>query len=78
MKKCKTCGATYDLSIILLPEKDRDRINCTYCGKPLIAWTGAYMYVARKKTGPTKPFGKRGLLAKCEEIAAQDHIAAAS
>jgi hypothetical protein len=54
MKECKVCGAKYEVSIILLPDMDKDRINCAHCGEPLIAWSGAYMYIARKKTGPTK------------------------
>ena len=71
MKECKICGAKYDVDIILLPDMDKDRINCTYCGNPLIEWKGAYMYIVRKNSGPTRAFGNKGLLAKCNRINAQ-------
>ncbi len=71
MKECKTCGAKFDVDIILLPDMDRDRINCPCCGKPLIEWNGAYMYIVRKISGPTRAFENKGLLAKCNRINAQ-------
>ncbi len=74
MKECKVCGAKYDINIILLPDMDKDQINCAHCRKPLIKWSGAYMYIARKKSGPTKKYKKQGLLAKSCESSGHEKI----
>ncbi|MBN2628661.1 MAG: hypothetical protein JXA95_18505 [Spirochaetales bacterium] len=74
MKECEVCGAKYDINIILLPDMDKDQINCAYCGEPLKVWCGAYMYIARRKSGPTKEYTKRGLLAKSRECADHEKI----
>ena len=44
-QKCEKCGAVYDLDKQKIAVRDKDSLNCKFCGKKLISWNGSYIYV---------------------------------
>jgi hypothetical protein len=44
---CRKCGAVYEVRRIPLPLRDKDRIDCEFCGEELIGWNGGVMYTAK-------------------------------
>jgi hypothetical protein len=51
--KCKVCGANYEIESQDYPMRDKDSIECKYCGNTLIEWNAAVIYSVKYISGPT-------------------------
>lgn len=51
-KQCKNCQATYRLSSVSVPMRDKDNIECDFCGAELISWNGGIVYSSELLSPP--------------------------
>ena len=43
---CK-CGATYDLTEVHVSQRDKDSVECGFCGETIKHWNGASYWIAK-------------------------------
>lgn len=49
-----TCGAEYELSEVSVWQRDKDSIECEFCGKKIIHWNGASVWYAKLLNKPSR------------------------
>ena len=55
-RSCPRCGAIYELTEVKTMVRDKDSLECVFCGEILIKWNGASFWVAEKVIKrPNKP-----------------------
>ena len=47
-RTCTKCGATYELSEYKTTMRDKDSLECNFCGETLIKWNGASIWVVKE------------------------------
>ncbi len=53
---CPRCGAVYELSEYKTIMRDKDSLECDFCGETIIKWNGASFFVIEEVIKePTKP-----------------------
>lgn len=52
MEKTCACGAIYLLTEYKTLQRDKDSIECDYCGRELIHWNGGCIWVAKLISRP--------------------------
>lgn len=58
-KTCDVCGAKYILAEHSIMMRDKDTIECNYCGNTLISWNGGCYYTDEEISGPIKEYQKK-------------------
>jgi predicted Zn finger-like uncharacterized protein len=53
---CSKCGAAYRLIKHHLGIRDKDDIQCKYCGTTIKSWNGSNIFTEEEIHGPTKPY----------------------
>ncbi len=54
------CGAEYDLVEIHSSQRDKDSIECSFCGAELIHWNGGCFWLSKLITPPRNSEEKMG------------------
>ena len=60
IEECKKCGAKFELTDhkTAYGLRDKDSIECSYCGEELTRWNGAFYYSSKEVSAPTKEYKK--------------------
>ena len=56
---CNTCGAAYHLDKIHIGVRDKDQIECHYCGNAIYSWNGSNIYSEEEIHGPTRKYTQK-------------------
>lgn len=54
MKHICACGAIYELNEFSIMQRDKDSIECEFCGRELIHWNGGCIWRAELLSAPQK------------------------
>lgn len=54
MKYYCECGAIYELTEVSISQRDKDSLECDFCGRELIHWNGGCIWYAKLISPPLK------------------------
>ena len=48
VRNCPKCGASYELDEFKCIVRDKDSLECNFCGETIISWNGGSFFVIKK------------------------------